>query len=441
VYAALTPDDPHLFRGVLVGGAVLVSLVMVRQVLAILENRRLYHLLHTAHQELQINHIALSDANAQLRALATTDALTGLPNHRAMMAALNQELERASRFGYSFAVLFLDLDHFKALNDTHGHAVGDAALREFASTVQSALRGVDILGRWGGEEFVAILPQTDAVQGLAVAERVRAGVADRVFERGGGAHMTCSIGVAVYPEDGGERDTLVERADRAMYLAKHLGRNQVRDAREATVAYLGEENDGVDPRGDAALMGTVEALVRMVKARDDCTDRHGQDVGTLTLQMAFAFGMDTHAARLVSIAGRLHDIGKVAIPDRILRKPGRLTPSEWNLIHTHPMVGADVVSQVPGLRSLAPMIGGHHERWDGAGYPDGRAGDQIPLGARIIAVADAFQAMTSERPYCVARSVGDALAEMQRCAGTQFDPRVVEALERVQYQVTAKQAG
>jgi HD-GYP domain-containing protein (c-di-GMP phosphodiesterase class II) len=275
---------------------------------------------------------------------------------------------------------------------------------------------------------------------LEIAERVRAVIADHVFDRCGGAHLTCSIGVAVFPVDGQERDTLVEQADRAMYLAKHLGRNQVRQSAEAVLSHLGTERNTDDPRNDAALIGTVEALVSMVSSRDDRTGRHGHDVGSLSLKIAIACGMDAQAARLISIAGRLHDIGKVAIPDRILRKPGLLNAAEWELMHTHTVVGADVVSQIPGLRSLAPMIRDHHERWDGTGYPDRRAGDQIPLGARIIAVADSFHAMTSERPYSSARSVEDALTELRRCSGAQFDPDIVEALERVQYETAVLRA-
>ncbi len=409
-----------LEQGVWIGAGALGAVVVLRQVVALLETRQLYRQVEERNQ-------ALAAVNGRLEALATTDALTGLPNHRAMVTALDLELERAHRFGRPCTLLFLDLDHFKALNDGYGHAAGDAVLRELAAVARRALRGVDTLGRWGGEEFVALLPEADGSGALEVAERVRVAVAAHPFPIGGGAHLTCSLGVATYPAHAGGRDGLVDAADQAMYAAKRLGRNQARAADDpAAVLLAGSEAGG--SREEAALAGTVEALAALVDARDAYTGGHAHDVAALARRLALALGLDAAEARMVGLAARLHDVGKVAVPDAILRKPGRLTEEEWAVMRTHPAVGADVVGRAPALRALAPAIRAHHERWDGRGYPDGVAGERIPLAARLIAVVDAYEVMTTGRPYRAARSRAGALDELRRHAGGQFDPAVVAAL-------------
>jgi HD-GYP domain-containing protein (c-di-GMP phosphodiesterase class II) len=186
-----------------------------------------------------------------------------------------------------------------------------------------------------------------------------------------------------------------------------------------------------DPREAASMLGMVEALTTLVAARDQYTSRHSRDVGALATRIAIALGMTASEAQTLGQAGQLHDIGKVAIPDAILRKPGPLSPDEWTITRQHPAVSAEVVSYVPTLRHIAPIIRAHHERMDGSGYPDGLAGDEIPLGARILAVVDSYAAITTDRPYRSAKSPAWALAELRRGAGTQFDPNVVAALERV----------
>ena len=269
-----------------------------------------------------------------------------------------------------------------------------------------------------------------ADEALAVAERVRGAVAGQVFAIGGGIHLTCPIGVAAYPHDAPDRAAVVGAADGAMYAAKRLGRNQVRAAGDRAVEALLATLDVGGSREEAALVGTVEALVALVGVRDLYTGRHTHDVASLAMRMALALGLDAAEARLVGLAGRLHDVGKVGVPDAVLQKRGRLSEDEWAIMRTHPQVGADVVGRVPALRALVPAIRGHHERWDGCGYPDGLSGEAIPLAARIVAVADAYGAMTTERPYQQARSAARAFDELRRCAGSQFDPRVVDACAR-----------
>ena len=365
-----------------------------------------------------------------LESLATTDPLTNLPDHRGLMNMLDREFERAARYGRPFSIAVIDIDHFKALNDSLGHAAGDEALRQFGEVVRHGLRAIDLTARWGGEEFVAIMPETDEPGAAAAAEYLRAMVAGHSFPVGGGIHLTCSIGVAGHSHEADSRDRLMELADSAMYAAKRLGRNQVRRVGDPAIQALAAMEQ-LGTRDETALLGTVEALTALVDARDAYTAKHSEEVSRLAMRMALAIGLDGSAAHLVGIAGRLHDIGKVGVPDLILAKTGPLTDVEKRLIREHPVVGAHVVGRVPALRVLAPVIRGHHERWDGKGYPDGLAGEQIPLMARIVAVADAFNAIISKRPYSSSATALTAVTELRRCAGTQFDPTVVDVLEAV----------
>jgi HD-GYP domain-containing protein (c-di-GMP phosphodiesterase class II) len=223
---------------------------------------------------------------------------------------------------------------------------------------------------------------------------------------------------------------LLNAADRAMYAAKHFGRNQVRAATDPAVLALFNVSQPEGRREEPTLVGVVEVLVALVEARDHLTGQHSHQVVALALQLALALEWVALEAQMLARAGHLHDVGKVAIPETILQKPGTLTAQEWEVMQMHPVVGAEVVSHIPALRPLAPVIRAHHERWDGQGYPDQLAGEAIPLGARILAVADAYLTMIVDRPYQQARAPAAALVELRRCAGSQFDPQVVEALVR-----------
>ena len=430
-YVGIKGGHANLVPGVYIGATVLVTLVSLRQVVAIKEAITHNHELRETQSELRARNDALAAANARLRSLSTTDPLTDLPNHGALVSAIDVELERARRYGRPFALVFMDIDHFKALNDAYGHSCGDSALREFGAVVRGTLRAVDSVGRWGGEEFVAILAEATPEEAQAVAERIRAAVAAHEFKGGAGAHLTCSLGTSAYPNDADDRDGLIEAADRAMYAAKRLGRNQVRTAQESAVAAADADTGGLGSRDEATLVGTVEALGALVEARDHYTASHTNQVAAITVRLAMALGLDTGYAGMIGLAARLHDVGKIAVPDAILRKQGRLTAEEQTLMRTHCAVGSDIINRVPTLRGLAPLIRGHHEHWDGSGYPDGLAAGAIPLGARIIAVADAYGAMVTDRPYVAPRSPAQALAELRRCSGTHFDPSVVEAFEQL----------
>ncbi len=413
-------------KGVYIGAGILTALVLARQILAIIENRQLNEELQGTQEDLKANLSALKAANERLQSLATTDLLTDLPNHRGLVAALDGELERSFRYKRHCAVLFFDIDHFKALNDTCGHPAGDAALREFATLIRGRLRSVDVLGRWGGEEFLALLPETSADEAKTVAEHVRNAVANYSFATAGGSQLTCSVGIAAYPRDATDRDSIVNCADQAMYVAKRLGRNQVRLAHDPAVLAMTGTNVGRSTRDQAALIGIVEALTALIERRDGPTGEHTHDVEALANRIALKLGMSEDEARMIGLGGRLHDIGKVAVPDYVLHKKGKLDGDEWDIMRTHTTIAADVIGRVPTLRALVPVVRSHHERWDGTGYPDGLRAEGIPLGARIIAVADAYCAMTTDRPYQAARDHNTAIEELQRCAGSQFDATIVE---------------
>lgn len=395
------------------------------------ELEKLHRELKSQHEALNTAHQHLNEANARLEALATTDALTELPNHRSLVATLDKELERAQSYYRSCSTLFLDIDHFKALNDGYGHASGDTVLHEFAQVLRTRLRGIDTVGRWGGEEFVVILPEMTSEEAQGFAEEMRVDVAAYLFSIGGGSRLTCSIGVSCYPTHARDREELMNAADQAMYAAKRLGRNQVRRADDPLVLALLLEKNQEGGREEAAMAGVIEALSRLVEAHDPSTYQHSLKVSELLADLVQYLGLSDAEAQMIALAGRLHDIGKTSIPDSILYKPGKLTEEEWAIIRTHPATGAEVVSSVPVLRPLASVIRGHHERWDGKGYPDQLAGEAIPFGARLIAVVNAYMAMTVDRPYQKACSHDQALAELRRCAGTQFDPQMVDALERL----------
>jgi two-component system cell cycle response regulator len=237
--------------------------------------------------------------------------------------------------------------------------------------------------------------------------------------------------LAAYPGDGLARTHLIEAADRAMYAAKRFARNQVFAAVDPVVCALADATHIETPLDEHALAGAVDALALLVDERHNNSGAHSSNVAGLAGQLAVELGCDPSQSSAIRVAARLHDIGKIAIPDAILLKPAPLTDAEWAQMKKHPIVGSDVLCLIPALRSIAPMVRAHHERWDGKGYPDGLAGEEIPLPARILCLADAFDAMIADRPYSEPMHEAAAMREVKRCAGTQFDPRVVLAMEHI----------
>ncbi|MFL5697820.1 MAG: diguanylate cyclase [Ktedonobacteraceae bacterium] len=387
-------------------------------------------------------------AHATIQKQALTDALTGLPNHRAIMDQFNKELDRARRYGRPFSLLFFDADRFKHVNDTYGHAAGDAVLSQIGERATSALRGGDTLGRFGGEEFVILLPEADASEASIVAERIRVDIASGQMAKSeveGGIAMTVSIGLVTYPTDGASEKDLLSQADEAMYVAKRLGRNQVRTAKEARqvstdvelMALLQEEGqreavqrERLTPERlrETSTLRLIYSLLALLERRDQGLSAHAHAVSDLATAIATTMGLEPKQVSKIGMAALLHDIGKVAVPDKILQQTYPLSTHERARLREHAALGAQILEANPFLSDLVPAVRHHHEHWNGYGYPDQLAGENIPQAARIIGVAEAYDAMQREYSYQASRSPEKAMVELQRCTGTQFDPTVVQAL-------------
>jgi diguanylate cyclase (GGDEF)-like protein/putative nucleotidyltransferase with HDIG domain len=359
---------------------------------------------------------------ARLYDAARTDPLTKLPNRRGFRESLDLELERARRGGTRMTVIVGDLDHFKEVNDRSGHQVGDAALQRVAGILGGGARQIDAAARIGGEEFALVLPDTDERDAFVVAERLRCAVRDEFA--GDVVAITISFGLATYPDHGETAASLLRAADEALYGAKESGRNRS-VLHSPAIRRMSEGRGERDIEGERFLAVVLD-LAEAIDLRFSGSARHSETVGRYAEMMARELGLSEARIGRVRLAGMLHDVGKVGVPDTILKKPGRLTDEEFAVIRRHPELGAQILEH-PNLRDVQAWVRMHHERPDGKGYPLGLAGDELPLEARIVAVADAYEAMTSDRAY--RDSIGHEAArdELRRCAGSQFDERVVEA--------------
>jgi diguanylate cyclase (GGDEF)-like protein len=353
--------------------------------------------------------------------LALTDPLTGLGNHRHFHERLQHDLDKAQDEGFALTLVLLDIDNFKQVNDRHGHPIGDRVLAQVAARLRQGGEAF----RLGGDEFALLLPRRDEHEGLSIARSVIERLAEKPLESG--EFLSMSAGVATYPQHGVERADLVRVADSALYMAKEQGKNTVRVYRPdiAGIQELRRLAEGPDR---AARLRAAASLAHAVDARDAYTGSHSYMVGELAARVAKRMGLDTEAIELTRLAGSLHDLGKLAIPEEILRKPGPLNEAERLVLERHPQIGYRMLDSL-GVEPVATWVLHHHERWDGAGYPEQKAGADIPLGARILFVADAYDAMTTDRVYRGRLSHDRAIAELERCAGTQFDPEVVAAFK------------
>jgi diguanylate cyclase (GGDEF)-like protein/putative nucleotidyltransferase with HDIG domain len=351
--------------------------------------------------------------------LALTDPMTGLGNHRHFHERLQRELLSAEEQAQPLTLCFVDIDDFKKVNDRYGHPSGDRVL----SQVGARLRQGGEAFRLGGDEFALLLVDHDETMALAAADSIVERIATVDFDHIG--TVTVSAGLATFPMQGHGRDELIRLADSALYWAKEHGKNRVRLYRPEVVELSELKRLAAGP-DKAARYRAAASLAKAVDARDTYTGSHSERVGELAAKVAKRIGLDAEQVELTRLAGSLHDLGKLAIPEEILRKPGTLTDSERLVLERHPQIGFRMLDSL-GVDPVADLVLHHHERWDGAGYPDGLRGEEIPLGARIIFVTDAYDAMTSDRIYRPKLSSQEALAELERCAGTQFDPGIVAA--------------
>jgi len=331
------------------------------------------------------------------RAEAITDTLTGLGNRRLLLADLSAALSRRDT---RYHLAFFDLDGFKTYNDSFGHPAGDGLLRRLGGRLAESVGTHGTAYRLGGDEFCVLAPMPDSVEDAVEIAR------DALTARGEGFRVSASCGHARLPEEADTTSEALRLVDQRMYAEK--GRRSTRVAHQ-----------------------TQELLLRILREREPLLNEHAESVTRRSLEMARALTSDAEQLDVIRRAAQLHDIGKIAIPEEILNKPGSLDANEWDLMRRHTLVGERILGSAPALRPVATVVRSSHERWDGGGYPDGLAGEEIPLGARVVFVCDAFDAMTSERTYQPCLSEEEAIAELRRHAGTQFDPELVSLFIRL----------
>lgn len=415
--------------------------------------------------------------NQQLHTLATTDGMTGIPNHRQFQEMLRKQMDQAIRYHHPLSLILLDVDNFKQYNDAFGHPAGDVVLKMLAEVLVSVTRAADIPARYGGEEFAIILPNTNISDAAELAERIRTSVEATTFPA---RKITVSLGVSTYPEHGTQPADLIAAADRALYTAKSTGRNgvaiasltvhtvqgsaedhpELACAEETAVPVLAgpdgvrrmeawdrfdsdclREFGGIEGLLQQPCGSILQAILAAIDARDQESSGHFHRVARYALRLAEEVsslrGKLVEATsqeylltpgdyRDLAIGSMLHDIGKLHIPERVLAKRSPLTEADWRMLRAHPIVGAELVSRFTDLAPAALVIRNHHERWDGKGYPDGKREYEIPLVARIFAICDTYDALTSDLPFRRRTSPEQALAEIRRGSGTQFDPFLVE---------------
>jgi diguanylate cyclase (GGDEF)-like protein len=354
---------------------------------------------------------------------ADHDPLTGLSNHRAFHKIMSDESASAARTGSSFGLALMDIDNFKFFNDAYGHPVGDSVLCQVANVLRACCKTFDVLARFGGDEFAILMPDTSAMEAYKRADeliRCLDGIGYTPPGHNVAIPLTISVGVAVYPDDGACKQEIVNVADDRLIRAK-TGEG---DSEIFTEELKNRLADGF------SHFTMLNALVSAVDNKDRYTRRHSVDVVSYTLEIARELDMAETDMFYIQIAALLHDVGKIGVPDAVLRKPGSLTDSEYDAIKQHPIMGAIMVGATPGFEPALDAVRHHHERWDGLGYPSGLSGGNIPLSARVMAVADAYSAMTTDRPYRKGMIPDIALSILEKGAGTQWDPDCVKAFLR-----------
>jgi len=372
--------------------------------------------------------IAIDNARMYERAKlqARTDELTGLLNRRSFYEDLEKEVAKAKAEGSTLGLILIDVDLFKLYNDMHGSYEGDLALRRIGRMVQNVVGLEGTCYRYSGQSFTVFLPGTDGHRAKTVAECIRRSVEEdfKYHEDQTKRFLTVSGGVSIFPHTAHSAEELVRRADFAKVAAKNAGKNCIH-------VYTPGKTDGYEMREELPYATTVYALAAAIDAKDHFTFSHSQKVADYVVALALEMGVDDSQIPMLREAALLHDIGKIGVPESILIKPGKLDVDEYGTIKQHVVMSIEIIKHIPSLNHVIPTVLAHHERWDGKGYPRGISGEEIPFGARCLAVVDSFDAMVSERPYKPSCTVEYALAEIERQAGHQFDPEVARTFVRL----------
>jgi len=397
-----------------------------------------------AEKKLEILNRELMNSNKRLKQLALRDSHTGLFNHRYLEEAIEAEFYRARRYAHPISVLMIDIDYFKSINDVYGHQFGDLALKQIAGFLKKMVRRYDIIIRFGGEEFVIICPGADRATSLILAQRILDTINAASFgNRDHTVRLKLSIAVASYPEDRIAKGIdMVELSDQILDKVKEYGGNRVYSSldlkkdRASTsqekkkeridAIVLQEKLEKLNKRANQSLIEAVFAFAKTIEVKDHYTGEHVEKTVHYAVEIANALKLPRYETELIKQAAMLHDLGKIGISEKVLLKNSKLKKEEYDEIKKHPQIGADILRPIQFFHNIIPLILYHHERWDGKGYPRGLKGEEIPIGARIIAIADVYQALISDRPYRKkAYTKEEAIEIIKDGAGTQFDPKIV----------------
>jgi len=386
----------------------------------------------------------------QLKNLAIKDPLTGVYNYRYLMDRFSIEVYRSKRYNDPFSFALLDIDYFKSINDVYGHSTGDKVLAEFANFIRGSLRQSDVLARYGGEEFAILMTHTDKLGAQYLAKRLITTLGSHIFKIDKAEiKLKLEMGIATLSSDEhcDTYDKLLSAADKALQRAKESGSNAVvtysdlyKDKNEVAhkispyeeVNVLKRQIGRLSQRVDRVALESMYAFSKSMEARDYYTAEHAEEMVGLVLKIGKEIGLNQEMLNNLERGATLHDIGKIGISDTILRKKSKLTPKEYEIIKMHPKIGAEIIRTIHFLKDVVPIVLHHHERWDGKGYPSGLKGKEIPLLARIVGIADTYQALISDRPYRKAYSKKEALEILKKEAGAHFDKDLVDILIRLE---------
>ncbi|WP_195262784.1 MULTISPECIES: diguanylate cyclase [unclassified Clostridium] len=360
----------------------------------------------------------------RLEELVNKDGLTGVFNHRYFHDALKEKITLSEKYKEPTSMIFVDIDYFKHYNDLYGHQKGDEVLRTIGSLLKNNIREDDIAARYGGEEFAVILPNTTEEEATLLADKLRLTIEETKFygeENQPRGVLTASMGVSVYPDKAKSDVELIKSADDALYRAKFFNKNRV----ETYTSILDELKNDIEEK-DVELVTSIKTLISVINAKDRYTYGHSERVVLYSRLLAKKLKLNKIDTDTLIYSAYMHDIGKINIAQDVLMKKMPLTAEEWELLKQHPESGVEIIRPVKSLENMVPIILHHHEKYNGTGYPDGLKGEEIPYLSRVLTVVDSFDAMTSNRPYNQRKTYDEAIVELRKFSGIQFDPVIAE---------------